>query len=234
METFYTVCTYNILNIQGGPNMPVNNLDGNNGSEKICIQGKKVFDACMKQTTLQQVTVSVSDVNPTGPATPLKFVSCKSTTTTGIVDNLVVERLQERPKYGRVEADIVVPVEVTYIDANNVEGSGSGTVTVPVNVVMYLPEPSIIPYKIEASVSAVSPDGTYSQTQEIDGVTYYLFVINCCVTAILKVTMDVELIIPTYGYAVIPPCQEYTEEVCSGYFELPLYPGSCRNNGGGQ
>lgn len=213
--------------------MPVNNFDGNSCNEKICVQGKKVFDACKKQTTLQQITVNVYDVNPEGPALPLRFVSCKSTSTVGIVDNLVVERLRERPKYGRVEADIVVPVEVTYIDANNVEGSGLGTVTVPVNVVMFLPEPSIIPYKIEASVSAVSPDGVFSQTQEIDGVTYYIFTINCCVTAILKVTMDVEIIIPTFGYAVIPPCQDYTEEVCSGYFELPLYPGGGTGTGGG-
>lgn len=213
--------------------MPANNFDGGNCSEKICIQGKKVFDACMKQTTLQQITVSVSNVNPTDPTVPLRFVSCKSSTTCGNVENLVVERLQDRPKYGRVEADIEVPVEVTYVDSNNVEGSGEGVVTVPVNVVMYLPEPSIIPYKIEASVSAVSPDGTYSTTQEIDGVTYYNFVINCCVTAILKVTMDVELIVPSYGYAVIPPCQEYTEEICSGYFELPLYPGSGRGTNGG-
>lgn len=213
--------------------MPGNNFDGNSCNEKICIEAKKVFDACMKQTTLQQITVSVSDVTPPDPALPLRFVSCKSSTTKGIIENLVVERLQDRPKYGRVEADIVVPVEVTYIDANNVEGSGEGTVTVPVNVVMYLPEPSIIPYKIEASVSAVSPDGEFAQTQVIDGITYYIFVINCCVTAILKVTMNVELIVPTYGYAVIPPCQEYTEEICSGYFELPLYPGSGRGNGGG-
>ena len=212
--------------------MPVNNMDGNNCSEKICIQGKKVFDACVKQTTLQQITVSVSDVNPANPAVPLRFISAKSTTTKGILENLVVERLTERPKYGRVQADVVVPVEVVYIDSNNEEGSGTGTVTVPVDVVMFLPEPSIIPYTIEASVSAVSPEGQYSQTQEIDGVTYYVFVINCCVTAILKVTMNVELIIPSYGYAVIPPCQDYTEEVCSGYFELPLYPGG-RNTGGG-
>lgn len=213
--------------------MPINNFDGNNCSEKICIQGKKVFDACVKQTTLQQITVSISDVNPTNPAVPLRFVSAKSTSTKGIIENLVVERLAERPKYGRVQADVVVPVEVVYIDSNNEEGSGLGNVTVPVDVVMFLPEPSIIPYTIEASVSAVSPEGQYSQTQEIDGVTYYIFVINCCVTAILKVTMDVELIVPTYGYAVIPPCQDYTEEVCSGYFELPLYPGgrSTNNNG---
>lgn len=43
--------------------MPINNTD-NNCSEKICIQGKKVFDACMKQTTLQQITVSVTDPTP--------------------------------------------------------------------------------------------------------------------------------------------------------------------------
>ena len=203
--------------------MPINNNDG--CSEKICIQAKKVFDACMKQTTLQQITVSVSDTTPANPTAPLRFVSCRSSTTTGQIENLVVDRLTERPKYGRVQADIVVPVTVTYIDANNEEGSGSGIVTIPVDVVMYLPEPSIIPYRVEAAVSAVSPEGQYSQTQTIDGVTYYIFVINCCVTSILKVTMDVELIVPSYGYAVIPPCQEYTEEVCSGYFELPLYPG---------
>ena len=73
--------------------MPVNNIDGNNCSEKICIQAKKVFDACVKQTTLQQITVSVSDVNPTNPAVPLRFVSAKSTTTKGVIENLVVERL---------------------------------------------------------------------------------------------------------------------------------------------
>lgn len=213
--------------------MPVNNFDGNNCSEKICIQGKKVFDACVKQTTLQQITISVTDVNPSDPATPLRFVSAKSTTTKGIIENLVVERLTERPRYGRVQADVVVPMEVVYIDSNNEEGSGMGTVTVPVDVVMFLPEPSIIPYTIEASVSAVSPEGQYSQTQVIDGVTYYIFVINCCVTAILKVTMDVELIVPSYGYAVIPPCQEYTEEVCSGYFELPLFPGGRTPTNGG-
>ena len=210
--------------------MSVNNMDNKKKKKKICIQGKKVFDACMKQSTLQQITVSVSEVNPPSPSEPLKFVSCKSTSTEGQVENLVVERLKERPRYGRVEADIVIPVEVTYIDSNNVEGTGMGTVTLPVDVVMYLPEPSIIPYRIEASVSAVSPEGNFAQSQVIDEVTYYNFAINCCVTAIIKVTMDVELIVPSYGYAVIPPCQEYTEEVCSGYFELPLYPGAPTGN----
>ena len=39
-----------------------------------------------------------------------------------------------------------------------------------------------------------------------------------------KIVMEVELLIPSYGYASIPPCQEYTQEVCAGFFELPMYP----------
>ena len=206
--------------------MPVNNFDGN-GNERICIQATKVFDACMKQITLQQTTINITDVTTT-PTLPLRFVNGRSTSTTGTIQNLVVERLVERPKYGRVQGDVLVPVQITYIDANNVEGDGTGTITIPVDVVMYLPEPSIIPYQIEASVSCVIPDGTYTGTQTIEGVINYIFTVNACVTVILKVTMDVELIVPTNGYAVIPPCQDYTEEVCSGYFELPLYPNGTR------
>ena len=204
--------------------MPVNNFDGN-GNERICIQATKVFDACMKQITLQQTTINITDVTTT-PTLPLRFVNGRSTSTTGTIQNLVVERLVERPKYGRVQGDVLVPVEITYIDANNVEGNG--TITIPVDVVMYLPEPSIIPYQIQASVSCVIPDGTYTGTETIEDVTNYIFTVNACVTVILKVTMDVELIVPTNGYAVIPPCQDYTEEVCSGYFELPLYPNGIR------
>ena len=118
--------------------MPVNNFDGN-GNERICIQATKVFDACMKQITLQQTTINITDVTTT-PTLPLRFVNGRSTSTTGTIQNLVVERLVERPKYGRVQGDVLVPVEITYIDANNVEGNGTGTITIPVDVVMYLPD----------------------------------------------------------------------------------------------
>jgi hypothetical protein len=208
---------------EGGKVMP-NNSESTSCNEKICIQGKKVFDACMKQATLQQISVSITDVNPASPVEPLRFVSCRSTTTKATVDNLVVERLPDRQHYGRVQADITIPAEVTYIDNANTEGVGYGTLTLPIDVVMYLPEASIIPYNVEATVSAVSPEGNFSQTQVIGGVTYYTFIIDCCITAVLKITMDVDIIVPSYGYAVIPPCQEFTSEVCSGYFDLPLYP----------
>ena len=65
-------------------------------------------------------------------------------------------------------------------------------------------------------LSVVAPDGVYT-----DNLT---FNVSCCVTAIMKVVMTVELLVPSYGYATIPPCQEYTQDVCSGFFDLPIYP----------
>lgn len=50
------------------------------------------------------------------------------------------------------------------------------------------------------------------------------FTVDACVTIILKVVMEVELLVPSYGYSAIPPCQEYTQEVCAGFFELPVFP----------
>ena len=51
-----------------------------------------------------------------------------------------------------------------------------------------------------------------------------LLYLSACLTVILKVSMQVELLVPSYGYCAIPPAQEYSQEVCTGFFELPLYP----------
>ena len=73
-----------------------------------------------------------------------------------------------------------------------------------------------MPYEVEAVVSVVAPEGVYTNTNT--------FTVSCCATSIIKIVMAVEILVPTYGYAVMPACQEYTQEVCSGFFELPLFP----------
>ena len=50
------------------------------------------------------------------------------------------------------------------------------------------------------------------------------FTVNACITIILKIAIDVEILLPSYGYCAIPPAQDYSQEVCAGFFELPLYP----------
>lgn len=185
--------------------------------EKVCVQVKKVFDACMQQSQLTNVVLDITNLTPNSPTYPLTFISAKSTTSQGIISNLLVEPFAERPNSARVKADIAIPVSVAYTDANGVEGAATSTVTVTKDVILNIPSASIMPYTVEAVVSSVSTQGTYTGENQ--------FTIDACVSIILKIVMDVELLIPSYGYCAIPPCQDYTQEVCAGFFELPMYPG---------
>lgn len=190
---------------------PINGL-----CEKVCVQVKKVFDACMQQVQLTDTVLTLTNFYPTTPTYPLTFVSARSTTSQGTISNLLVEPIDERPHAARVKADVTIPVSVAYVDAAGVEGVATSSVTINKDVILNIPSASIMPYSVEAVVSLVSTQGTYTGENQ--------FTIDACVTVILKIVMDVELLIPSYGYTAIPPCQEYTQEVCAGFFELPMYP----------
>ena len=116
-----------------------------------------------------------------------------------------------------MQATASVPVEVLFTDANGIDGSATATVSLPVDAFLYVPAPSIMPFSVRALVSVVAPDGVYND--ETQG-----FSVSLCVTMIIKIAMSVEVLVPSYGYCMIPPLQEYSQEVCAGFFELPLYP----------
>ena len=97
-------------------------------------------------------------------------------------------------------------------------------ISVSEDVLLFVPAPSIMPYRVTAEASAVCAEGTFNS----DSGT---FTVNACITVILKISTDVQILLPSYGYCAIPPAQEYSQEVCSGFFELPLYPqgkGCCK------
>ena len=185
--------------------------------EKVCIQAQKIFDACIKQIQLVNYTPTLTDLVPADPTYPLTFISAKSTTSAGTITALRVDRLADKPGCARVQATVNIPVEVLYTDANGVEGSAQSTISVKQDVLLFVPAPSIMPYKVTAEVSAVCAEGTFNEESGT-------FTVNACVTIILKVAIDVEILLPSYGYCAIPPAQDYSQEVCAGFFELPLYP----------
>ena len=80
-----------------------------------------------------------------------------------------------------------------------------------------VPAPSLIPYSVQATASVVSNIGTYNSENNT-------FTVVACVTVILKIVMPVHLLVPTYGYCYIPPCQEFNQQECAGVFDLTLYP----------
>ncbi len=186
--------------------------------EKVCIQAEKVFDACIKQTRIENYALALTDLDPADPTYPLTFVSARSLIAQATVTGLTIDRQIDK-HCARVQATVSIPVEVLYTDAAGVEGSATGTVSIPVDVLLHVPAPSIMPFSVSAVVSVVAPEGTFVSATEG-------FTVSLCATVILRVSMPVELLVPSYGYCVIPPAQEYSQEVCEGFFELPLYPQS--------
>ena len=184
--------------------------------EKVCIQTKKVFDACVKQETLTDLAVTLTNITPESLVEPFTFVSAKSTSSRGLITNMTIDKLADRSGCARIRCDVIIPIEVVFVDANGVEGKGNGTVTINKDVVLHIAQPSVMPYEIEAVVNLISPEGVYAGNN--------VFNITSCSTVIMKVVMEVELLIPSYGYCFIPPCQEFREEVCDSFFDLPLFP----------
>ena len=186
--------------------------------ERICIQATKVFDACMLQSQIENYSLTLTNFTPANPVAPLTFVSGSSVAGTATVSNLVITRFDDRPNFARVQANVNIPVTVTYTDANGTPGTATGTITINQDVVMYVPQPSLTPIDVVAFGSAVIATATYNA--ETGG-----FTISACVTVILKVVAVVDVLVPSYGYCPIPPCTPYTgDDVCPGVFDLPLFP----------
>ncbi len=186
--------------------------------ERICIQVPKVFDACMLQTEIQDYSLTLSDFDPASYTAPLTFVSGNSVGSTATISGLTITRFDDRPNFARVQANVNIPVTITYTDSENVAGTATGVITIPQDVILYVPQPALTPIDVVAFGNAVISSGVYNTTT--GG-----FTINACVTIVLKVVATVDVLVPSYGYCPIPPFTPFTgSDVCPGVFDLPLYP----------
>lgn len=156
------------------------------------------------------------------------FESCRSSTTKGTISDLTIDRLCDRPQFARVRANISVPIDVLFVDARCQEWMGQATVSVAKDVLLAIPDESIVPFALESLVSAICVSGRYIGDCQ--------FEIDVCVTIVLKILAEVEVMIPSYGFCQIPPSEEFAENVCDEFFSLPLFPqaagGCCANNSG--
>lgn len=152
----------------------------------------------------------------TAPVPPITFESCRSSTTEAALRNLNVERLCDRPCFARVRATVDVPIDILFTDSRCVEYIGKGVVSLERDVLLSIPDESIVPYCINAMASAICVSGCYIGNNQ--------FKMTICVTIVLKVLADVEILVPSYGFCTIPPAEEFSDSVCEEFFSLPLYP----------
>ncbi|MGI5900159.1 MAG: hypothetical protein ACOX8S_09615 [Christensenellales bacterium] len=192
--------------------------------ERACVQVHKVYDSCLQQQQINNRDVEVTslcaiccenDVTPV-ITPPITFESCRSATSKGILRNLTIDRLCDRPNFARVRGVVDIPIDILFTDANCQEGIGRGVISVEKDVLMYIPDESIVPFCIESLVSAICVSGSYRGDN--------VFRLTVCVTIILKIVAEVDLLIPTYGYCPVPPCEAFAENVCDEFFSLPIFP----------
>ena len=204
-------------------------LDGLN--EKVCIQVQRVYDSCLQQEQLTNKDVTITsyaqvvnkcccnnsnETTPpaSAPVPPITFESCRSSTTDIDISNLTVERLCDRPCFARVRGYIDIPIDILFTDSRCVEYIGKGVVRVNKDVLLSVPDDSIVPYTLEGMASAICVSGTYRGDN--------VFRLTICVSIILKGLARVEILIPSYGFCSIPPCEEFADNVCDEFFAVPL------------
>ena len=186
--------------------------------EKALIEVTKIFDACRQQIVESGINLTLTDFNPASPTLPLTYIS--ATTTPGsqaTISDVVIDRLEQKPNFANVSGTVTVPITVQYRDANGVLGTASSSITVPENVIMFVPQPSITPIDIKVYSTFTSTIGTINA----EGTTA---TVTGCLNIILKVTAQVDILVPSYGYPSIPPCQQAETQICPGPGELPIYP----------
>lgn len=197
---------------------PINS--GNLGGicEKVLVETRKVFDACVSRSTETGIVLPLSGFNPANPALPLTYISAQNSV--GIpatVSDIVVDRIDTNPNFANVSMTITIPITVTYRDANGVIGTASSSVTIQKCSVLFVPQPAITPVEITATALFSSNIGTFTGDDS--------FTVTACLQVLIKVTAEVDLLLPSFGYPVIPPCQSCENTtVCPGIEDLPLYP----------
>ena len=186
--------------------------------EKAMIEVTKVFDACRSLSSDISYTVTLTNYDPATYTLPLTYISTQTDPTgTVTVSDVVIDRIDGRPNFANVSATVTIPVVVSYRDANGVLGTADASITETRNVILFVPQPSITPVNITAFAAFSSTIGSISA----DGTTA---TITGCLQLILKVVATVDMLVPSYGYPVIPPCQATQSATCPGVADLPLFP----------
>lgn len=185
--------------------------------EKILIETKKVFDACVCTSVENGIVLQITDLNPANSVLPLTYISAENTVgQPSVISDLVVDRLDTCPNYANVSFTITIPVTVTYRDATGVTGTARSSVTINKSVILFVPQPALTPVDISALGILSSRIGTFTSPD--------IFTITACIQIIIRVTSCVDVLVPSYGYPNLPPCQSAPAQACPGLQDLPIYP----------
>ncbi len=162
------------------------------------------------------MTFTLTNITPQDLTEPYTFVSAQ-TNGDAYFSDLVIDRFPDRPNFARVTGTVNVPIIVNFTDSTGKEGSGTTILSFNQDVILFVPQPSVVPFTIDVFAGLAIADATYLGDNT--------FSCDACIQIILRVIVNTNILVPSYGYCPIPPCQDYsTNDVCPGFFDLPIYP----------
>lgn len=189
---------------------PLNGL-----KDKVCIQVNKVFDACLKQISFDNLQITLEDICPQDACPPFTFISATCEGKNELKD-VTITPLNDDSGCSRIRGTIEIKLDIDLLDKNKCPATAKSCIHFPIDIVLFIPQEAVVATNLDTIVSCIIPAGHVTSCDTAQ--------ITACITVIVKVVACVDLLIPTYGYCFIPNCQDFTEESCAGVFDLPLFP----------
>lgn len=176
--------------------------------ERMCIEVRQVFDGCMRRADNQNSVARFSGFTAGEPA---EFVSV-SLGGQAVISGL---KVSSGESCNSMEFVLNIPLLLTYTDTSGQTGTAVGMLRLNRSVSLRVPTGGLLPYTVESKVFIYCNVGSFLNSDTVS-FTY-------CIVEIIKVIIETDILVPTYGYAVYPECSECGGG-CSFIMASPVFP----------
>lgn len=184
-------------------------------TEITCIEVVKIYDACSQRLCLDNIPPITFVPTGTSPS----FGGCRNITVTLVSPpGFTITPLTDRPGFARVQAtfQVTYDIVITYPDGTTQILPGN-TTTFTKDIVLYVPEPAMAIMKFEALAECLFGRVNVGVTTTVE--------VIIGVWIIIKSAVDVQLLVPSYGFCPTPPeCEEFPTNVCDEFMQRPFPP----------
>ena len=180
-------------------------------NERVCIEVPRVFDGCREQLSSQSFLLPLTDITPAAvpPFTYVRAISFGESTFT------VNSIMEGRRGQSCISGEVMIPLLVTFTDANSNGFTARSSITFTHTFSLRLPQDSVEPYTIRCRAAFRSSTGRFINDTTVS--------VLGCIVLIAKVVVNVDLLVPSYGYCVYPECTG-CGDICTAFLDLPLFP----------
>ena len=179
--------------------------------ERVVCEVARVFDGSVTRIRSKNFICNV-EIDASIPA-PYTFVSAESSGA-AIFINQSTTRLEGNCT--RIRGDLIIPVSITYTDANGNAHVAPSEVTLHRNILLNTPQSALVPYSITNQVRLACDVGTFVNDTSVNLVA--------CVVILTKIIVCTDLVFPTYGRSIYPETEEGRDTACDRILNIDIFP----------